>query len=68
MAPEVCMGREYSTPVDIWSIGIITHILLTGRPPIGGRTRDELFDSIKNKPLQIASMPPVSRDFVMQCL
>lgn len=32
-APEVFGGQEYCEKCDVWSIGIITHILLTGVPP-----------------------------------
>lgn len=30
MAPEVAFKKEYSKSVDIWSIGIILYMLLTG--------------------------------------
>ena len=30
MAPEVAFKKEYSKSVDIWSIGIIMYMLLTG--------------------------------------
>ena len=30
MAPEVALKKEYSRSVDIWSIGIIMYMLLTG--------------------------------------
>lgn len=30
MAPEIVRGEEYGTPVDIWAVGIITHVLFTG--------------------------------------
>lgn len=30
MAPEVAFNHEYTKSVDIWAIGIIMHILLTG--------------------------------------
>jgi serine/threonine protein kinase len=30
MAPEVALKKEYSKSVDIWSTGIILHMLLTG--------------------------------------
>ena len=33
MAPELINKEEYNEKIDIWSIGIITSILLTGRHP-----------------------------------
>lgn len=40
MAPELVLGKEYGSEVDIWAIGIISHILLTGYPPLSGTTKD----------------------------
>lgn len=33
MAPEVIMRRPYTNAVDMWSIGVITYILLSGKMP-----------------------------------
>lgn len=30
MAPEVALNQEYTKSVDIWALGIIMHMLLTG--------------------------------------
>lgn len=46
MAPEIIQERNYDYKVDVWSIGVITYILLCGRPPFKGRSKPEIFKSI----------------------
>jgi len=43
MAPEVAQHKPYTKSVDMWSIGIIMHMLITGKHPFynGTETREE---------------------------
>jgi len=54
MSPEAIKG-QYHEKVDIWSIGVIAHVLLTGRTPFGGKSETQTFKNIKEAELDLTA-------------
>lgn len=49
MAPEIIKKLEYDVSVDIWALGVMAYIMLTGKPPFKGKSKDEVFVEITTK-------------------
>lgn len=47
VAPEVLMQKPYGKSCDIWSIGVVAFILLSGTPPFYEEDNFALFEQIK---------------------
>jgi len=47
VAPEILEGLRYDTKADIWSLGVITYILLGGYPPFIEQNQRDLFRKIR---------------------
>ncbi|XP_068976063.1 peripheral plasma membrane protein CASK isoform X9 [Bombus flavifrons] len=54
MAPEVIQRRQYGKPGDVWSAGVLLHVLLTGTLPFVG-SRDRLREAICRGRVQMGS-------------
>ncbi|GFY50994.1 obscurin [Trichonephila inaurata madagascariensis] len=46
LAPEVLKGEEVHTPADIWGVGVLTYILLSGVSPFAGDSDKETRDNV----------------------
>lgn len=47
MSPEVIAG-SYDRSCDMWSVGVITYAMLTGRPPFNGTETHDILSKIRN--------------------
>ena len=74
MAPEVLMGMEYNFSSDVWSIGVITYLLLTGYLPFDDEESDKevirktLFDSIPFDNDSWKNISPQAKEFIKKIL
>jgi serine/threonine protein kinase len=73
MAPEIIREEPYDEKVDIWSVGTIAYILLSGRPPFAGKSKPEIFNSITRGELQFKhpiwqQVSSEAKDFITKAL
>ena len=47
MSPEALQG-DYDEKTDVWSIGVCTYHLLSGRRPFWGKSKDEIARKVRN--------------------
>lgn len=77
VAPEVISGKnseekegnKYSSLVDMWSIGCLVYVILTGHLPFSGSTQQELYKQISagsyhEGPLKDYRISDDARDFI----
>lgn len=72
VAPEV-LHRSYSLEADIWSIGVISYILLCGSRPFWARTESGIFRAVLRLDPNFDDLPwpsvsPEAKDFVKRLL
>ncbi|GLE11708.1 hypothetical protein PINS_up024295 [Pythium insidiosum] len=73
VAPEILEGESYGKPVDVWSVGIITYILLAGYPPFHDDSQPILFRKIRRGKFQFDSpywdnVSDDAKDFIKRML
>jgi len=71
MAPERCLGKDYSFNSDIWSAGMVLFELAAGKYPFVANSFPALVDCLceqKEPRLETALFPSEAVDFVAKCL
>lgn len=66
MAPEIIQEKKYDNRVDVWAIGVITYILMSGKPPFGGKSKEHILSSILANNLSFSNpiWQAISRDAI----
>lgn len=65
MSPEVVERQQYGKPIDIWSAGVLLHVLLSGTLPFLG-TKERLYHCICRGKLHVSVMGLVIEPFLMK--
>lgn len=76
MAPELVKRELYTEKIDVWSLGVITYQLLSGKTPFESRSIKKIDFNICNKQVGFANsssenwsdISSEAKDFITQCL
>jgi len=72
VAPEVLMGRPYDYSCDMWSIGVLVYLFLSGCPPFFDNNKHRLYEQIISGTYHFTgdwdSISPEAKDFIESCL
>lgn len=73
VAPEILLENDYNKPVDMWSVGVIAYVLLSGYQPFAAENFAKLFELIKAAKYDFegdewAKSSAESKDFISKLL
>ena len=55
MAPEVVSNKGYDESCDVWSLGVISYLLLSGSPPFYDKKREQIIAAIQKAYVNMTS-------------
>lgn len=72
IAPEV-LDKNYTNKCDLWSIGVMTYLLLSGEPPFNGKDDKEVLSKVREGKFNFdssvwKSISHSAKDFITQLL
>jgi len=73
VAPEILAYEPISLSADVWSLGVLAYVLLTGFSPFGGDTDQETLRNITSANLDFPAelfdgVSEEAKDFIAECL
>ncbi|XP_065561807.1 obscurin-like [Artemia franciscana] len=73
VAPEIANGEGVGTPADIWSVGVITYLLLSGISPFRGGNDRETLSNVQKGQINFdvdafSSVSCEAKDFIAKLL
>ncbi|CAJ1342456.1 unnamed protein product [Effrenium voratum] len=57
VAPEIVVGTRYSTPVDMWSAGVLVYMMLSATPPFYATTDSEVLRKVRTGSYSLSGEP-----------
>lgn len=71
--PQVIRGEDYSKAIDVWGVGVLLYMMMSGTVPFDGKTEQVVKEGILNKEVEFPQkyFRPVSdeaKNFIASCL
>lgn len=71
MAPEVFLGHEYTSKIDLWSLGVTIYAMVVGQLPFIGDSRKEMWRAARHGKITYpygVHLSPLGKDFIKNLL